>query len=260
MRNAPDLAQRPTGGRSLCDGNVLVLDDFLHSNDRHAVWKYICSSSYRGAHHTVFERVFRHYDGECLMGPNVTFERAAAAEPIGDGRRWGDCKVTPSAAQSDKEVNGLQTLFRSLLMHSAVEAFLTGTKGWQSVNMRPYIYPVSSGLGWHTDRGKEAAFIYYAHPEWRAQWGGELLVAPVSGSPRTRQGGGFQDFYDQFDDGLIAGKDIGTFVAPAPNRLVLLRGGVPHCIKRVDPAAGEAFRASIAGFFLAEKDTARLSV
>jgi hypothetical protein len=40
------------------------------------------------------------------------------------------------------------------------------------------------------------------------------------------------------------------FLSPRPNRLVLLRGGVRHCIKKVESAAGNAFRASVSGFFL----------
>ena len=41
----------------------------------------------------------------------------------------------------------------------------------------------------------------------------------------------------------------GAFVYPRPNRLVLLRGGTLHCVKNVERAAGQAFRASLSGFF-----------
>ena len=39
-------------------------------------------------------------------------------------------------------------------------------------------------------------------------------------------------------------------VLPRPNRLVVIAGGNYHAIKRVDPAAGDHVRCSIAGFFM----------
>jgi hypothetical protein len=47
----------------------------------------------------------------------------------------------------------------------------------------------------------------------------------------------------------------GVFIYPRPNRLVLLRGGILHCVKKVERAAGEAFRASVSGFFFNTYDT-----
>ena len=44
----------------------------------------------------------------------------------------------------------------------------------------------------------------------------------------------------------------GNFVAPKPNRLVIL-GGAPHMVARITPAAGAAVRASVSGFFLRER-------
>ena len=41
----------------------------------------------------------------------------------------------------------------------------------------------------------------------------------------------------------------GQFIAPKPNRLVLL-SGAPHMVAKVSAAAGQNIRASVAGFFL----------
>ena len=41
----------------------------------------------------------------------------------------------------------------------------------------------------------------------------------------------------------------GQFIAPKPNRLVLL-AGAPHMVAKVSAAAGHHVRASVAGFFL----------
>ena len=41
----------------------------------------------------------------------------------------------------------------------------------------------------------------------------------------------------------------GSFVMPKPNRLVIIRGGLPHKIAKVSVAAGSHLRRSITGFF-----------
>src|SRR5581483_10924903 len=41
----------------------------------------------------------------------------------------------------------------------------------------------------------------------------------------------------------------GSFVLLKPNRLVVLRCGLPHKINKVSPAAGSNVRASVGGFF-----------
>jgi len=110
---------------------------------------------------------------------------------------------------------------------------------WTGFSLSAWVYRPGSGLDWHSDTGWLAGYIYYAHPVWRPNWGGELLVAEdtviQSDSPnRTAE--------TACDGG-------GVFLCPRPNRLVLLRGGTWHCIKKVESAAGEAFRASVSGFF-----------
>jgi Rps23 Pro-64 3,4-dihydroxylase Tpa1-like proline 4-hydroxylase len=96
---------------------------------------------------------------------------------------------------------------------------------WTGFSMSAWIYRPGMGLEWHSDTGWLAGYIYYVHPVWHGSWGGELLVA------------GDED------------ASSGTFINPKPNRLVVLRGGTRHCIKKVESAAGQAFRASVAGFF-----------
>jgi len=42
---------------------------------------------------------------------------------------------------------------------------------------------------------------------------------------------------------------VGSFVMPRSNRLVVIRGGLPHKIAKVSVAAGSHLRASVTGFF-----------
>jgi hypothetical protein len=89
---------------------------------------------------------------------------------------------------------------------------------WGGFTQSAWVYRPGEGLAWHSDTGWIGAYIYYVHPDWQPSWGGELRMEDAS-------------------------------VAPSPNRLVLVRGGTRHCITPVERAAGEAYRASVSGFF-----------
>ena len=63
---------------------------------------------------------------------------------------------------------------------------------------------------------------------------------------------------------------IGYYIVRKPNRLVIFKNNILHCIKKVENAAGNHVRASITGFFMsndkihetkeAEKDTFNLTI
>jgi hypothetical protein len=83
-----------------------------------------------------------------------------------------------------------------------------------------------------------------AHPSARHQ---RDLEVDASGRPTG-------DHDQRFDRSRIAGLveeiGIGQYLVPKPNRLVVMAGGHPHKIARVDTAAGNHVRASVAGFFV----------
>jgi len=109
--------------------------------------------------------------------------------------------------------------------------YLIGSLGkhWKSASATPFAYPPQTSLEWHDDGdGYTGAYVFYAHRAWKLTWGGELLI-------EDKRGVG-----------------SGVFVAPTPNRLVVIRGGTPHKIARVSLLAGEHFRLSLAGFFRRE--------
>jgi hypothetical protein len=82
---------------------------------------------------------------------------------------------------------------------------------------------------------------------WRSSWGGELLVA-ADEAPPSLTAAATPSPPDEAMTAEWACRTGGTFVYPRPNRLVLLRGGTWHCVKKVESAAGKAFRASVSGF------------
>ncbi|MCH2110641.1 MAG: 2OG-Fe(II) oxygenase [Polyangiaceae bacterium] len=119
---------------------------------------------------------------------------------------------------------------------------------WKKIAGRAYVYPRETGLSWHVDDSETyaGAFIYYAHPIWNAHWGGELMLAEPPEEPLPVMAYRFEtETYSQ----ELMDLGVGQFIAPKPNRLVLL-GGAPHMIAQVKAAAGHNVRASVAGFFL----------
>ena len=139
---------------------------------------------------------------------------------------------------------------------------LIGTQGqdWEYFFARSYIYPAGTGLSWHRDNENNAsgAYVYYAHPHWDPQWGGEFLVAPLKTRhvkfPKKQLYEGGEKFIGSHIDNAheiepLMEEGLGTYIMPKPNRLVFLTSGVMHCIKKVDMAAGNKMRGTIQGFF-----------
>lgn len=126
---------------------------------------------------------------------------------------------------------------------------------WEYFTARPNLYPADTGLSWHEDGGKKAgAFVYYAHPKWGARWGGELLIATppdqsILEKARVLQGNRKPYFETNILDYVLDYPAVGTYIAPRPNRFVVIKGGAWHCVRRVEPAAGDNLRVSISGFF-----------
>ncbi len=214
----------------------IVIDDFLGRAEAKGVWDYFAQTSFSTIHDGRWKRIYGMIDRVVLRGP--------------------DLRYRPSAPPSTREPlpPQINPLAEALTTEPRSAAFLRSCAAWNQVSFQAYIYPQGSGLRWHLDGPRAAAFIYYAHPDWHPNWGGELLLSPGSGGEDAlpapaASAGDFSSFYSDFDARALLWRPEGGFVFPAPNRLVLIRGGTPHAIKRIEPAAGEAFRASIAGFF-----------
>lgn len=56
---------------------------------------------------------------------------------------------------------------------------------WNAFSLTTFLYSAGGGLGWHEDDAQyKGAYIFYAHPEWKSNWGGEFCVinTPVNSS------------------------------------------------------------------------------
>ena len=233
-----------------------VYDDVLSEKDLRAVWQYVQLESYVPVHHTEWVKVWRISDG-IPLGASTGVLYKAPATSTGE-------RVYPTHT-------GLDRLLEALGGQLDQMTGLIGKLGvdFENVSARSFLYPEGTGLSWHEDAvGYTGGYVYYAHPEWNVQWGGELLVADESARPReseadrvvmlTRQDGALKltkiripPFLDNASQNTALGeRGIGTYIAPKPNRLVVIAAGNAHMINKVSASAGDHVRCTIAGFFM----------
>jgi len=215
---------------------ILVIDNFLPHELHSTLWDELQELDYVSSHSGTWYKHQPRDAGAVLEGPLYSI----------DGR-----VLTP-------QNSGIVAFLESIRQSESLFEVIIGKYGktWEVFNARPTIIPAGSCISWHEDGGaKCGAFVYYAHPKWGGRWGGELLVAEgpveaVLAEARRVQGNRSPYFESEILDMLLDEPAIGSYISPRPNRLVVLRGGTWHCVRRVEPAAGDNLRVSIAGFFL----------
>ena len=224
-----------------------VIDAFLPQTDFVKIWNFIQTEKFRFVHSSEWVNAFNLEDGTPLWG-NISISHSRP-EPCTTE------KVYPTETTVD-------LFIKHLILCSSEFKHLIGSKDkdWDFFFARPYLYPRGTGLSWHTD-GKykiSGAYVYYCHPQWRLNWGAELLInqtpnqnfeyPEVSLINDKTQKTGFHLNSDELDNYM--GDGIGHYITPKPNRLVIFRNNILHCIKKVENAAGNHVRASITGFFM----------
>ena len=221
-----------------------IFDDVLPQASHLALWDALLQTRWEFVHQKRWVQEFPLRDGQPLWSQVVL-----------------SAPVDPDKASYPFE-SPMDSLVEVVEEKAAECARLMGTKGesWDYFMLRPTLYPMGSALSWHRhDPDKTGgAYIYYAHPQWDPAWGGELLLAspktgalPFDGTRAT----GFETSQDK--ESLLA-EGFGTYIMPKANRLVLLSSNAQHCIKRVEPSAGDNVRLSVQGFFY-KQDTNKLS-
>lgn len=203
-----------------------IADDFLSQQEHLDLWEAFQETSRSPAGTRDWNRVYRLMDGEVP----VSSAHRARAPSLEDGTVDG----SPGPAMLRLFSEKLRTLM-------AGDAAPISIDPWTGFSQSPWVYRPGAGLEWHSDTGWLGAYIYYMHPLWRSSWGGELLVADGDAPPPASDGS-----RSAVEAVCRTG---GVFIYPRPNRLVLLRGGTLHCIKKVESAAGAALRTSVSGFF-----------
>lgn len=236
------------------DDGFLIVDNFLPAKEFLAIQKFIQFQDYQSVHARGWSKSWRPSDGNPLVSQSF-FSKDLPG--VLDGAAY------PSGT-------GIDFVIKRILASIKDYSRWTGAEDvWEYFNASVYLYPQGTGLGWHEDDySYSGAYIYYAHPEWRPGWGGELCVMgytePSSGLAADEPediaeiyamagvtGGDYgPEFGQTLRDKKIMEQGHGTFIIPKPNRMIFIREGYSHCIKKVDPSAGDRMRCSIAGFFV----------
>jgi Rps23 Pro-64 3,4-dihydroxylase Tpa1-like proline 4-hydroxylase len=228
-------------------GRLLIIDDFLSPEDWGRMWAFVQKEDYQFRNVAFLEKVLGLQAGRPLEGPYY-FSGGASGKPEG--------RVYPTRGPID-------SLFDRIVGMEEKLAGITGKRGetWDYISLRATLGPQGTSHSWHADvLSKAGAVIYYVHPQWNVQWGGELLVAdtveeePQFARVRVMESSveRFVGYHldNRFENHQLMIPGTGTFIMPKPNRAVFLRSGIFHTIRRVDKAAGQNVRCAVAGFFL----------
>ena len=128
-------------------------------------------------------------------------------------------------------------------------------KGYTDIAMRCHAYPIGSKNPWHTDMGG-VTYSYYLHKYWQINWDSMLLVMPKDSVeykqmmrklPGTKQKdtyasvGTLEMFEQAQKQKHLIEHGLGYFIAPKPNRLVLIGKNVVHGITRTVRNPGSCF-------------------
>jgi hypothetical protein len=220
------------------DDQIAVCDDLLPSPVFSELFRWANSVTYETVHREAWQKVWRLHDGMPLRGRSA----------------W---HVERSDASSDRPpLTGPIAAFTAGV-RSQVDRVqhLVGAPGeWQAFTVTPWVYPMGSGLSLHADTHRyTGAFTYFLHPEWRLQWGGMLVVldktTPKPADELTGNAVRPPFLSDEVDQARVWSPGMGRVVLPKPNRLVFISPESDHLITKVDSAAGQNPRISLAGFF-----------
>ncbi|AIA48151.1 hypothetical protein L085_13610 [Serratia sp. FS14] len=230
----------------------LIFDEFLSSDELFALQLYMQFENYYLVHSQGWSKSWRMTDGEPLVSVSYFYSLLTGKTTIDD----------------NVIMDGIHILSEKIsIITSRLRDFLG--EDWNAFSLTTFLYPAGSGLGWHEDDAQyKGAYIFYAHPEWKPNWGGELCVinTPVNSSAGLSEqtynaseevlrmsgitGGAVgPEFGWTIRERSINDSGIGTFIYPKPNRLVVIKPNYSHCIKKVDVSAGDIMRCSVAGFF-----------
>jgi hypothetical protein len=222
-----------------------VFDDVLGPEQLASLWTHFQNVPFRRIHDGGTQSAWRLEDGNPLVGPVVMATQAKGAEALPRSFQVG-----PDLLSLYPTGQPVDAVMAAVIEAAAGETALVGKEGpdWAAVIGNHYVYPQGTGLSWHADDDMySGAFIFYAHPEWSIQWGGELFVAETApGRPEIP----LNRFANDVENEWLMRQGLGRFVFPKPNRLVFVSRMVYHRLLPVAAAAGNKVRASVAGFFM----------
>jgi hypothetical protein len=159
-----------------------------------------------------------------------------------DGKAWRSRTVV-----LDHSAASASPIFKSVLKAAKTSMFDGSSHDWEVLSAAVWRYPIGAALGWHNDAGRARVgeFVCFLHEEWSADWGGELVIIDEPAEHVSLDGAGGSTAITDF---VSESSYPGTAVFPKPNRVVLLKAGTAHCIKRVEGSWSGRPRTTLTGF------------
>jgi hypothetical protein len=225
---------------------ITVIDDFLSEGQFDLLWNSFQVQEFKSVDSRGVQIHWGLDNQQVLKGPNVGMKHKLEAQ-------------YPTETPID-------FLFSEILKNKQSFEVNWGRfdRDWNDLTAFMMLYRPGSGLTWHRDlKGFAGSYTFYAHPYWNVEWGGELFAiestdyAEESGAffhkLRSVSGASFKEASSSHLENEDANEVLmeighGRFVLPKPNRMVIIRGGVPHAVNKVNLNAGRSVRASVSGF------------
>jgi len=190
--------------------SLFILDNFLPKDDFSALATYLRRLKY--AFRTNFT-----YD-EAM---NINVGLPVYADPY-----FSDSPDGQTQYNSYPTATPVDHFFERLKMLTNLDDGLPILRGKSSLfEAEPLLLPTGAAAGLVAFEGVQ--FEYYFHSNWGADWGGELLLDPLT------------------EDGSAPG--CGRYIAPKSNRLVVIGAGLSGSIRRVGPRASHTARCTLRG-------------
>lgn len=131
---------------------------------------------------------------------------------------------------------------------------------WLHFSVTSWLYPQGTSLAMHDDGSGvyTGAYVFFMNQEWRAHWGGLLILMDEEASRRVHD---YRDKNDQIEfyrkkflhagglDELLLEHGMGKCIFPKRNRIVFIANHAYHMVTKVNEQAGDHVRMSLAGFF-----------
>ncbi|MET8151126.1 2OG-Fe(II) oxygenase [Actinoplanes sp. NPDC049668] len=168
-----------------------------------------------------------------------------------DGKAWRSSTVAVGTDSSEAPLH----------LRTVIEAFAIPEVPWtveesSTVTGAVWRYPRGAALGWHNDAGggRIGEFVCFLHSDWGADWGGELIVLDKAADHADRTG---PDGTLSISEFVSRSRSTMTLIAPLPNRVVFLKAGTAHTIKRVEDQWQAKPRLTFTGFVTSKEQSNR---
>jgi hypothetical protein len=186
-----------------------------------------------------------------LMDRATFTEVESVIYPATDGNALRSRGTVLNGRSDGESGAGRPKAYERILKQVAAESEIFGTVGedWDRVGFTFWQYPAGSRLSWHNDtgNGRRGEFIIFLHQEWKASWGGELMILDEDQPAGDGAIANGDDFIALMENQVRNSAQSPVAIVPRPNRLVLVKAGTAHQINRVDPTA-ESSRRTLTGF------------